>query len=652
MDKRYALYLALIVPFLITGLYAKQPDAAKSSDSKFNQAEIIPDEPASGANLGKVIKPSTIDLSKVPQINETKEQRDARMEWFRDAKFGMFIHWGPCSVGQAEIGWGRKASRPWDIRTTGAEPRTSDPVYDNYYKQFNPTNYNADAWVKFAKASGMKYMVLIAKHHDGFAQFDSKLSEHTIMHSPYGKDIVKQFLDACHANGMRAGIYYSTRDWFHPDYLMGDNVKYDTWYRGQVQELLGNYGTVDEMWFDHVGGRDWGKWKFGKLFAMMYRLQPKLIVNNRAAKFCGPPSPEDRKPTHEIMKMTQGDFDTPEGRIGKMDIANDWESCIHVGKGWSYRGEDGFKGSEDCIKMLVSCTTGGGNLLLNFGPRPDGTFADGEVKVACAMGEWLKKYGDAIYGTRGGPYQNGIWGGSCHKDNKLFLHILYWQNESLSFDPLPYEVKSARTLTGAPVQFTQNANEFTIKVAKADQDKPVTVIELTLNQPVENGKIIGKAHMPPSSDVNGYGTRLGQNATLELSSVSANDKAENHERLLKGEKLRGEFAFQTKNEQNPWAKVDLGKIENVHAVVFDSLPSDKNFANIILSTSVDGTTWEKAAKSGSKEAQLRPHGTVVLSQLETGTIVPGKQVRYLKFEIKSKTPVPLSLQRVEMYGDE
>ena len=154
------------------------------------------------------------------------------------------------------------------------------------------------------------------------------------------------------------------------------------------------------MWFDHVGGRDWGKWKFDELFSMLYQLQPKLIVNNRAAAFCGPSTPEDRgPPTPEIAKMTRGDYDTPEGSIGAMNLEGDWESCIHVGQGWSYHGEDGFTGPEECIKMLVSCTTGGGNLLLNFGPRPDGTFAAGEAKVARAMGEWLQKHGEAIYGT-------------------------------------------------------------------------------------------------------------------------------------------------------------------------------------------------------------------------------------------------------------
>ncbi|MCB1128224.1 MAG: alpha-L-fucosidase, partial [Verrucomicrobiae bacterium] len=418
---------------------------------------------AAAAALAQNRRDPMIDLGQVPQIHENKEQHEARMQWFRDAKFGMFIHWGPCSVGQKEIGWGREANRPWDINQHG--PRTSDPVYDNYYRQFNPTNYNADAWVRLAKESGMRYMVLISKHHDGFSQFDSKLTDYDIMATPYGRDIVEQFVEACHRHGMRAGLYYSTRDWYHPDYLVGDNSKYDAWYRGQVEELLSHYGTVDLMWFDHVGGRDWGKWRFDELFAMMYRLQPGMIVNDRAARFCGPASPEDRGPiSAEIRDMTQGDFSTPEGRIGAMDLAHDWESCIHVGQGWSYHGEDGFKGPGDCIRMLVSCTTGGGNLLLNFGPRPDGTFAGGEVEVARAMGKWLEQYGAAVYATRGGPYRNGTWGGSCHKGDKLFLHVYEWPPEGLAFDALPCRVRSAHTLTGAPARFTQSDSAFTVQV--------------------------------------------------------------------------------------------------------------------------------------------------------------------------------------------
>jgi len=526
------------------------------------------------------------DLSQVPQIHETRQQRDERMQWFRDAKFGMFIHWGPCSVGQKEIGWGREGNRPWDINQHG--PRTSDPVYDNYYKQFNPIRYNADEWVGFAKASGMKYMVIITKHHDGFSQFDSKVTDYKITAGPYGRDIIKQFADACHKHGMKLGLYYSTRDWYHPDYLVGDNAKYDTWYRTQVEELLSNYGRVDMMWFDHVGGRDWGKWRFDDLFAMMYRHQPGLLVNDRAARFCGPQSPEDRGPaTPEVQKMTAGDFYTPEGRIGAMDIAKDWESCIHVGQGWSYHGEDGFKGPEDCIKMLVSCTTGGGNLLLNFGPRPDGTFADGEAKVARAMGAWLAKYGDAVYGTRGGPYRNGSWGGSCHKSNKLFLHIYQFPAGGLGFDPLPCKVGSARTLTGAPVRFTQNDQELVIHVAKADQDSPVTVVELTLDQPLEVGRIIGGVR-EAADDLAEYGKVLSRKATLEISSSSAHDIAADHERLFNGEKPARGFAFHTGDEQNPWAKIDLGAFRTVKAVVIENRPDERRTDGLILSVSEDG----------------------------------------------------------------
>ncbi len=453
----------------------------------------------------------SVDLSYVPQMDGTAEQRDARMQWFRDAKFGMFIHWGPCSVGKREIGWGRNARRPMDISIPDPADTKGDEEYDNYYKVFDPEKYDADAWVRFAKESGMKYMVLITKHHDGFSQFDTKLSDYSIMASPYGRDIVKEFVDACHKHDMRCGLYYSTRDWYHPDYLVGDNRKYDEWYRGQIEELLTNYGRIDMMWFDHVGGRDWGKWCFDELFAIMYRLQPHLLVNNRAARFCGPTAPEDQGPASpELEKMCQGDFHTSEGKIGAMDIEKDWESCIHVGKGWSYRGEDGFKGPEDCIRMLASCTTGGGNLLLNFGPRPDGTFADGEARVARAMGAWLHKYGEAVYGTRGGPFQNGEWGGSCHRGNKLFLHIYHWPGEALELPALPFEIRAARTVDGSRAVVSQSSERIKVSVAEPDRDSPVTVVELDLAVPIAPGTLVANTGTEREDDGETVGPPPGQ----------------------------------------------------------------------------------------------------------------------------------------------
>ena len=398
--------------------------------------------------------------------------------------------------------------------------------------------------------------------------FDTKQSDYSIMHTPYGRDVVKAFADACHRHGMKMGLYYSTCDWYHPDYLVGDNKKYDAWYQEQIRELLTNYGNVDVMWFDHVGGRDWSKWRFDDLFSMMYRLQPGMLVNNRAAKFCGPVTPEDKGPaTKELETMTKGDYYTPEGRIGSLDIQDDWESCIHIGQGWSYRGEEGFQTPEDCIKMLVSCTTGGGNLLLNVGPRADGTLTDGEFQSVKAVGAWLEKYGDAIYGTRGGPYKNGRWGGSCHKGNKIFLH-LYQHPEGgrLEFDPLPRKVLSARTLDGAPVDVTQSDENLSLGIAEGAAVSPVTVVELTIDTPIEPGTLFGRARVI-SDNMSEFGHDLGKLATLSLSSTSEHDNPEDHEKLFRGERPQSGYAFHTDAEENPTALIDLQRIKNINAIL-------------------------------------------------------------------------------------
>jgi alpha-L-fucosidase len=304
------------------------------------------------------------------------------------------------------------------------------------------------------------------------------------MATPYGKDIVKQFADACHGAGMRLGLYYSTRDWYHPDYLVGDNTKYDAWYRGQVEELLSNYGKVDVMWFDHVGGRDWSKWKFDELFAMMYRLQPELIVNNRAARFCGPISREDRGPaTPEISKMTEGDFGTPEQSVGHMDLKHDWESCMTlVGGQWSWKPNGEMCSLKQTLNMLVNCVTGGGNLLLNLGPMPAGEIEPRQVLLLKQVGDWIKPRADAIYGTRGGPLANGAWGGSTHRGNVVYVFAKEWQGDKLSLNGLHGKVTAAKKLVGGDevsFQQTQKGTELTLAVGR--RDPFFTVIVLTLD---------------------------------------------------------------------------------------------------------------------------------------------------------------------------
>jgi pimeloyl-ACP methyl ester carboxylesterase len=292
------------------------------------------------------------ELTRSLSLPDCVESREARMPWWRDGKFGLFVHWGPSSVSGKEISWSRMG-HPFDH--PGLES-TPPEVYDNLYKRFNPVQFDADAWVRLAKEAGMKYIVFITKHHDGFSMWPTKLrADYSIAATPFQRDICKEIADAAHKHGLKLGWYYSTRDWTHPDYLAGDNRKYDEFYRGQVRELLTHYGKVDMLWFDHVAG-NWRDYRFRELFDMIYQLQPGILVNSRAAAFI---RGTDDKPTPELASLVHGDFDTPEQRIGAFQNDRAWESCVTLtqcadGGGWSYRPDGRTRSFEECLRMLVN----------------------------------------------------------------------------------------------------------------------------------------------------------------------------------------------------------------------------------------------------------------------------------------------------------
>ncbi len=430
------------------------------------------------------------DPSIVLPTVETLEQREARLGWWREARFGMFIHWGPASINGTEISWSRMG-HPHDHSGMETVP---PEVYDNLYKQFNPVKFNADAWMQLAKEAGMKYIVFITKHHDGFSMWHTKLRpEYSILATPFQRDICKEIADSAHRHGLKLGWYYSTRDWTHPDYLVGDNRKYDEFYRGQVQELLSNYGKVDILWFDHVAG-NWEHYDFKSLFEMMYHLQPTIIINNRVARFIRPPAD---KPTLEIEALTRGDFDTPEQQIGKFQNNRLWESCITLtecpdGGGWSYRPDCRTRSAKECIQMLVHCACGDGNLLLNVGPKPTGEIPEEQVAVLKEMGAWLQKYGESIYGTRGGPYLNGKWGGSTYKGHFVYLHILTPQNKTLVLPPLKSKILNITILTEEQVQVQQTEKHIQIKFNNGQNNPIDTLIKLELDRPAQDEMIGGK----------------------------------------------------------------------------------------------------------------------------------------------------------------
>lgn len=551
-------------------------------------------------------------MAKLPPLTETPEQRDARMQWWRDAKFGLFIHWGPVAIKGVEIGWGRNAPRTYDIN--GHTERGADPEYDNLYKQFNPVKFNAAEWVKIAQDAGMKYLVLVCKHHDGFSIFHTKHSDYSIANTPFKRDAVKELADACRAAGLKFGVYYSQRDWFHPDYLVGDNRKYNEFYQEQVRELLTNYGKIDILWFDHVAGF-WSDYTYDQLYPMIYELQPDILVNDRGAKFCG--RGRDKKlstlsklpESTAARKIVNGDFYTPEQRIGGMDLMRDWESCITICHQWAWKPNDKMKSLSECIRTLVTCTTGGGNLLFNVGPMPTGEIEPRQVERLKEMGDWLTKYGQSVYGTRGGPYSNGRWGGATRKDKTIWLHVFEWNGDTLRLPALPAKVVGIRALTGGKPVFQQTGTGLDVKLAKADHDPMNTVIELTLDKELPDNLVLGSSRSL-AEDPN-YGEVLLKHPPTQV-------------------------------EQSKPAILDLGSVKSVCGISIVLAKGKIPARKVVVSISENGTDWEIVRTFD----QLSPPLEATLSQTIAGAEVLGRPVRSIRIE----TDAPLPLEQIVVLG--
>jgi alpha-L-fucosidase len=403
------------------------------------------------------------------------------LQWFRDAKFGMFIHWGPVSLTGGELSWCRGAKRPFDI-AGGLSPMETDwdrlvvpkERYDNLYKEFNPIEFDADQWVRIAIEAGMKYMVFTAKHHDGFSNFQTRVSDYQIGNTPFKRDIVKELSDACHRAGLKFGVYYSQRDWYHPDYLQGDNSRYNQFMHEQIRELLTRYGKIDILWFDSFGKSDLEKdWKIDDLLTMVRSLQPGILINNRLAIL----GEYNKGPA-----KYWGDFDTLEQRVGKYQTRRPWESCMTLAGGqWLWKPDGQMFTLKECIDKLVMSVCGDGNLLLNVGPMPTGQIEPRQTARLREIGDWLAKYGKSIYGTRGGPIVPASWGGATHKDNIVYVHILNWDGDKISISAAT-KVLSYEVLTGGSASIHAHGDKLDIGVKKEDCHPLDTIIKLVLEK--------------------------------------------------------------------------------------------------------------------------------------------------------------------------
>jgi alpha-L-fucosidase len=387
---------------------------------------------------------------------KTALSKDKRMEWWRDARFGMFIHWGLYAVPAGE--WKGKqipGIGEWIME------RADIPVsqYEQLAKQFNPVKFDADEWVRIAKNAGMKYIVITSKHHDGFCLWDSKVTDYDIVDAaPFKRDVLRELSRACKKQGIRLCFYHSIMDWHHPDaqapfYPNYNDTKQsnpnfpryaENYMKPQLKELISNYGPLGVLWFDGEWIGDWTEPQGKDLYNYVRALQPDIIINNRVGK--------GRKGMEGLSKGDQeyaGDFGTPEQQIPAKGLPGvDWESCMTMNDTWGYKSSDhNWKSSEDLLRKLADIASKGGNFLLNVGPTSEGLIPGPSVERLAAMGEWMKVNGESIRGTTASPLGEVPWGRCTAKPGKLYLHVFDWPaNGKLEVPGLKDQVRNAYLL--------------------------------------------------------------------------------------------------------------------------------------------------------------------------------------------------------------
>jgi alpha-L-fucosidase len=397
--------------------------------------------------------------------------------WWREARFGMFVHWGPVALRGTEIGWSRGDAVP-------------EAEYDALYRRFDPRGFDARAWARLARESGMRYLVLTTKHHDGFCLWDSALTDYDVMSTPFARDVTRELADACRDEGLVFGAYHSICDWRHPDYPLGspggktrkpapDMERYVLYLKGQLAELLQRYGPLGVLWFDGEWEEPWSEERGRDLYRFCRGLQPSVVINNRVAK-----GRQDMAGTTAAGAFG-GDYDTPEQRIGRFQPDRPWESCITIATQWAWKPDDRVKSLAECVRTLVTCAGGDGNLLLNVGPRADGTVEPEQAARLREIGGWLAANGESVYGTRGGPVPPAPWGATTHRDRALYVHVLERpESGALELPALEARVERARLLAGGEVRVETTPRGLRLQLAPEQLQPLDTVVRLELDRPL------------------------------------------------------------------------------------------------------------------------------------------------------------------------
>ncbi len=493
-----------------------------------------------------------------------------KLEWWKDARFGMFVHWGPVSLKGTEIGWSRGREIPIE-------------EYDNLYKQFNPVNYDAEEWVSVAKEAGMKYIVFTSKHHDGFCNWDTKYTDYNIMNSPFQRDVMAELAAACKNQGMALGFYHSTCDWHHPDFPLtspGGSVerevsnldRYTEYLKNQSVEIIEKYGPLLVMWydvpqrFDSIRGQG--------VINRIREVQPGILVNNRSG--------------------ARGDFDTPEQRVGSFRNDRPWETCMTIAHQWAWKPDDVVKSTEQCLHSLIRSAGGDGNLLFNVGPRPDGRIEPLQVERLKEMGAWLKDNGFAIYGTRGGPFKPTDWGVSTRKENTIYLHILNLPDDSpeIVIPDFGLEINACTVVGGGALNFSKVNDEIVIDLGNEPMKPINTIVEIEANGSVMDivpmdVKPNSLSFMKPVTGSSNLKPHWSNHQWVDIKSITNGDWV-------------GDFWHPAEDDPDPWVEIDLGSVQNLkRAVVYEREENIQGF-ELQYKSGDEWMTFHKGAGVGEK----------------------------------------------------
>jgi alpha-L-fucosidase len=429
-------------------------------------------------------------------VNDTDPSRERLWEqrkvWFNEAKFGMFIHWGPVSLASIEISW--------PIMRPDPKMPISQEEYVNLYKRFNPVKYDPAAWVELARQAGQRYMVLVTKHHDGFCMFDTAFTDYKITNTPYKKDIVRMLGEACERQDMPLGYYYSPPDMHHPCYRDTSKLAKENWtgeptrpewpvylqyMQMQLRELMCRYHSPVVIWFDGLNHQE--KYDGYQVVRMIREISPGTLVNNRIGVPGDFGTPEQFVPDRIPVKGVeiQGTDASQQNRLPastpRREDLKTWETCMTINETWAYNQHDTkYKSTQYLIRTLVDVASKGGNLLLNVGPTPEGTIQPEFQERLRGIGQWLDVNGESIYGTTFGPLQNLAYGRTTAKGDTVYLLIFNWPAEGkLELPDLKRRVFDVRLLDGGrKLEFSQSTAGLTLRLPARAPDTNATVVAI------------------------------------------------------------------------------------------------------------------------------------------------------------------------------